>query len=255
MLDKYVCQWLSVAASLTLMQSVTIAFQLSEDDIPRYTQRVNHSEGQTTIGAIIDSFLVNDEYDYVCIPLTNKQWHSRWQEMCIDSMGSQDRQKEHKAELWRSGRSPLQENEVILGRLEESTNVVALASEWICLDAPDEWVRLDSESALEQELSWASYLNIGMVILPPPQNRESLPSYARAVSAALNRLGTSRMELSIRIPIYDPRAQNTVGTDQRSTQELVNLSWETWDLIRSVCDYHPRLSLSEQSTLHTKSLH
>jgi type II protein arginine methyltransferase len=225
------------------MQSA-LALHLSEDELHGFVARVNPLEGQTVIGAVVDSCL-NDSYDIVCLPLTNEEWHTRWREMCIDNLDMNDGQKERKAELWRSGGSPLRENEVILGYLEETMNVVAFASEWICLDAQDEWIRLDSEIALEQELAWASYLNIGTVILPSPQIRECLPSYARAVNAALGRLGTSRMELSIRIPVYDPRAQSGPALDASSVKEVLNLSWEMWNFIRSLCDYHPRLSLSE----------
>lgn len=226
------------------MQSTGIAIQLTEEELLRYTARVEPHEGQTVIGAVVDSCF-ETSYDLVCLPLTNSKWHTRWREMCIDSSGTHDGQKERKAELWRSGGSPLLESEVVLGRLEETMNVIALASEWIYLDAPDEWVRLDSELALEQELAWASYLNVGTVILPLPQHREYLPSYARAINAALSRLTTSRMDLSIRIPVYDPRAKSSSTLDGPSVMELLNLSWEMWDLIRSVCDYNPRLSLSK----------
>jgi type II protein arginine methyltransferase len=226
-----------------LMQSIAIALQLSEDELIRYAAQVNPADGQSTIGAVVDSCL-NDSYDIVCLPLTNSEWHKRWGEMCIDVPGTNDGLKERKAELWRSGGSPLRENEVILGHLEETVNVVALASDWICLDAPDEWVRLDSELALEHELAWASYLNVGIVILPPPQSRDCLTSYARAVNAALGRLANSRMDLSVRIPVYDPRARTTPTLNASSVMEVLNSSWEMWDLIRSVCDYHPRLTLS-----------
>lgn len=226
------------------MQSTFLAVQLSEEDLLRRSARVKPQNGQTIISAVIDSCL-EASYDLACLPLTNSKWHSRWQEMCIDTSGAHDGQLDRKAEIWRSGGLPLLESEVVLGRLEETSNVIANASEWISLDAPDEWVRLDSELALEQELAWASYLNIGTVILPPPQHREYLASYARAVNAALTRFATSRIELSIRIPVYDPRTKSNSILDAPSVMELLSLSWETWDLIRLVCDYHPRLSLSK----------
>lgn len=226
------------------MQSTAIALHLDEEDITRYAARTEIAEGQTRIGAIIENCTSNS-FDVVCLPLTNKEWHTRWREMCIDTSGTQDGQKERRAELWRSGGSSLRENEVILSRLEESINAFALASDWIYLDAPDEWVRIDSELALQQEVAWASYLNIGVIILPPPQHRETVASYARAVNAVLNGLSNSRLEVSIRIPVYNPRSHSSTAPDASASNDSLILSWEMWDLIRTICDYSPKLSVSE----------
>ena len=56
--------------------------------------------------------------------------------------------------------------------------------------------------ALLQELSYASYLGIQNIILPPPRSRSQVGSYARAINACLARI--PYLQLSVRIPIYDP---------------------------------------------------
>ena len=33
----------------------------------------------------------------------------------------------------------------------------------------------------------------------------------------------------------------------RAPEEQLNATWEMWDIIRSICDYHPRLGLGEFS--------
>lgn len=153
--------------------------------------------------------------------------------------------------------------------------MVALISDWLQLDADDDWVRYDAELALHQELAYASYLNISSVILPPPRNRAQIASYARIVNSALD--SSFYLHISIRLPIYDAQFQFANGnisslsvTDSASPPpltptlvlspssggrkpSLVSLSdntgdvfdgmWEMWDTIRTVCGYNTRLSL------------
>lgn len=135
--------------------------------------------------------------------------------------------------------------------------------------------------ALQQEVTYASYLNINTVILPVPRNRAHVASYARAVNACLE--ASSYTQLSIRLPIYDPLllsiTDSTSGLTltpspshlqltpssapsqddvpaaapkvpkilEPSEDELLSSTWEIWDAIRSICDYSPRLSLSGSS--------
>jgi hypothetical protein len=130
-----------------------------------------------------------------------------------------------------------------------------------------------SIQALQQELAYASYLNIQSAILPPPRNRDHVASYARIINSCLT--ATPYLSLSVRLPIYNPSVfqasspKSAFQTPSRgpaaaapSTPTLVvsdsspeperpqnsetslNATWEMWDLIRSMCDYNPRLTLS-----------
>lgn len=125
-----------------------------------------------------------------------------------------------------------------------------------------------------QELAYASYLNVSVAILPPPRNRTHVPSYARAIRACLDKI--PYMYLSVRVPVYDPSVfqqftptprpcspspsissssiassgsttSSKSGTFPLTTEEEFNSTWEMWDVIRSVCESNPRLSLSELS--------
>lgn len=162
-----------------------------------------------------------------------------------------------------------------------------MASDWLELDATDDWVRHDAEivkvdpshptretkfyfQALQQELAYASYLNVQTVILPSPHNRDHVASYARIVNSCLQK--SPYIYLSIRLPIYNPSAFQTgsqmasnsslkvISTESTNTPSFVfspseqlettpgvslNATWEMWDLIRSICDYNPRLTLSK----------
>ncbi|EIW83976.1 PRMT5-domain-containing protein [Coniophora puteana RWD-64-598 SS2] len=185
---------------------------------------------------------------------------------------------EAEAEMWRKQPHFLHD-EVTMTRLDEAEGVIGVVSDWLTLDSSDDWVRHDSEIALHQEIAYASYLNIQTVVLPPPRNREHVASYARAVNECLKRV--SYMKFSVQLPIYDPaafqqketprlRSGSTVtlastlsetppstprllipGNDfplrpkkTRASERELNATWEMWDVIRSVCDYSPRLTLT-----------
>lgn len=156
-----------------------------------------------------------------------------------------------------------------------------MVADWLELDSPDEWIRSDSEivctvglleekylyasliKALRQELAHASYLGMQTVVLPPPRHRAHTTDYARAINACLLNTGlTPYMHLSVRIPIYIPpmsglSSSPSLGSRLSTSSSLASVSlpngmsdvdmngtWEMWDVIRSICGYNPRLSLS-----------
>ncbi|VDB88421.1 unnamed protein product [Peniophora sp. CBMAI 1063] len=213
-------------------------------------------------------------FDYLCVPLTTDAWRDRWRAMCVlpaashvpDSAGEVNekdgdgdarmsvgpegakmRAAEARAEAWRAAPA-FEAGEVTLVHLEEAQYVVGLVSDWLELDATDSWVRHDAEIALLQELSYASYLDVQTAILPPPRNRQHVASYARALNAALARI--PYMQLSIRLPIYDPsifRDENTSSGERpgaKASEAELNMCWEMWDTVRTLCDYSPRLTLA-----------
>ena len=123
-----------------------------------------------------------------------------------------------------------------------------------------------------QELAYASYLNVSVAILPTPRNRTHVPSYARAIHACLDKI--PHMHFSVRVPVYDPAVFQLVAPTPRpaspapsisassiasgvsatssksmgfphTTEEEFNTMWEMWDVIRTICESNPRLSLSE----------
>ena len=122
-----------------------------------------------------------------------------------------------------------------------------------------------------QELAYASYLGVSVAVLPPPRNRAHIPSYARAIRTCLDKIPF--MHFSVRVPVYDPAVFQLVMPTPRSaspspsvshssiasgisttssksagfphtTEEEFNGTWEMWDVIRTICESSPRLSLS-----------
>ena len=103
---------------------------------------------------------------------------------------------------------------------------------------------------MQQELAYASYLNVHTAILPPPRNREHVASYARIVNAMLNSV--PYMQFAVRLPIYDPatihlpqdasKRDSKPGVSRKLLDDQSSIAtWEMWDAIRTICDYSPRL--------------
>ena len=55
--------------------------------------------------------------------------------------------------------------------LDEAESVIGLASDWLELDSPDDWIRHDCEIALKSELAYALYL---LWALLPPRALEAI---------------------------------------------------------------------------------
>ncbi|BGP38641.1 hypothetical protein JCM10450v2_002591 [Rhodotorula kratochvilovae] len=199
------------------------------------------------------------EYDLVAMPLTNRNWQERWDRMCtitasateadLGVAAAQADAQRDEAESWRAGGGFLR-NEVNITRSEESGSLISFASDWLELDSPVEGIRFDSELALRQEISYASYLSITSIVLPPPrlENRDFLADYARAINGAL--ASSWHINISILLPVAEytaaelaarpgtPAFNALAGDSDRSE------TWEMWNTLRGMCAYSPRLTLS-----------
>ncbi|KAK1224056.1 hypothetical protein PQX77_008386 [Marasmius sp. AFHP31] len=263
----------------TWAPSASISTRITLSDIVQTTHSPDLAHETPVLQLISESR--SKGYDSVCLPLTTDTWKKRWTDMCIvpETAGDEKRKRESrresrmfvgrdttadkKAEKWRE--NPCFElDEVTITRLDEAQNVTAIISEWLELDTEDDWIRCDAEIALQQELAYASYLNIQTAILPPPRNREYVSSYARIINACLRKI--PYMNLAVRLPVYDPHAiQDPVrpstsvpGTPRsgifpgglklvnpaKSLEAQIDAAWEVWDLIRTICEYNTRLSLA-----------
>ncbi|KAH7106503.1 PRMT5-domain-containing protein [Auriculariales sp. MPI-PUGE-AT-0066] len=198
------------------------------------------------------------QYDIVCVPLTTDAWRTRWQEMCIAPTTNGDptlplpeHAQDQRSEQWRAG-AGFRRDEVTVTRPVESEYAIAMASDWLELDSPEEGVRLDSEVALKQEIAYAAYLGFSTLVLPPPRYREHTADYARAINAAFAAAGQpSNIQISVRIPIFDPAALRPSASAASSFVNItapgpptlqtvhglpagdLSATWEMWDVIRT----------------------
>ncbi|KAH7884506.1 PRMT5-domain-containing protein [Phlebopus sp. FC_14] len=259
----------------------TLARLLTQDDIQKAAGHGNGTNETPVLSLAADCQAKG--YDSICLPLTTDKWRDRWKNMCImPSTGDAGNEEviaaEKEAEAWRKSPSFLLD-EVTITRLDEAEIVLTMAPEWLQLDSTDDWVRHDSGIALRQEVAYASYLNIPTMILPPPRNRSQVASYARTVNECLKSVPF--MQFSVRLPIYDPaifqskespKSQGDCSSSGASSPSSIaaspprivipasspprslrsskapegelNVTWEMWDIIRTICDYNVRLTLT-----------
>eukprot|EP00898_Chlorokybus_atmophyticus_P004141 jgi/Chlat1/4728/Chrsp30S04763 len=122
------------------------------------------------------------------------------------------------------------------------------ASTWIDLDSPDQVVQRDSEAALRQELSWATYLSLQACLLPTPRAL-NCANYARCVNQLMATV--HNMQLWLQIPLVDDAmlAAEDSGKEDELFLEREAVSrrplhdtWEWWNMFRSLCEHNSLLS-------------
>ncbi|KAI0288002.1 PRMT5 arginine-N-methyltransferase-domain-containing protein [Russula brevipes] len=183
-------------------------------------------------------------FDAVCTPLTTAKWRERWRGMCIlsSSDGERGEGSEPRAEAWRANPA-FELGEVTMTRLE-AEGVIVMVSDWLELDASDSWVRHDSEIALQQELSYASYMDVQTVILPPPRNRNQIAAYGRAINNCLARTPALSALPSSAPSTPNRSPESRAAPLTKASEAELNATWEMWDAIRTICSYNPRLTLT-----------
>lgn len=221
-----------------------------------------------------------DGYDGIAVELTNARWRERWEHLCLrvdsdtlprsssranlSAADAMDSRVQFEAEGWRA-HPHFTRSELNILKPSEAPLVMAILSQWLELDSPDEGVRFDSEIALRQELAHAAYVGIEEVILPPPSSdpeRQSyLADYARAVRSCLTSMAgqapvtNASMKVAIRLPVSSPHIlasmlvhQATKGPHGSAAMPAAaylrtkdNWAWETWEKLQELCGYHPQL--------------
>eukprot|EP00252_Welwitschia_mirabilis_P023148 TRINITY_DN6476_c0_g1_i2.p1 TRINITY_DN6476_c0_g1~~TRINITY_DN6476_c0_g1_i2.p1 ORF type:complete len:665 (-),score=128.63 TRINITY_DN6476_c0_g1_i2:370-2364(-) len=177
---------------------------------------------------------LNEGFDFVVLPLVDPNYRP--------SQASEDPD--------RGSVPPFAGSDLDLNPAQWNSHVVGLISPWIDLDSEDNEIRLDSETALRQEISWASHLSLQACILPTPKG-SSCANYARCVNEILQ--GSNVLQLWIRIPfLYEDSDTAEVasekgdiawGRDELSPKQNHD-SWELWNTFRLLCDHHSQLSLA-----------
>lgn len=138
---------------------------------------------------------------------------------------------------------PVSASDLIVSPTQWSSQVVGKISSWIDLDSDDEKLRMDSETALKQEISWASHLSVQACLLPPPK-KGSCSNYARCVNQILQ--GITNMQLWLRLPLEksDPIENESVDARCDPLSRIQNDSWELWNSFRLLCEHHSQLCVA-----------
>eukprot|EP00899_Mesostigma_viride_P006648 jgi/Mesvir1/15985/Mv08291-RA.3 len=146
---------------------------------------------------------------------------------------------------------PFARSDLLLSSSQWSSQVVGVLSPWIDLDSDCPHVRRDGESALKQELAWATHLSLQACVAPTPRGLDMV-NYARHVSNFL--MSGVSMQVWLRIPLVSGEMLRAEGTDAEDEVFLTRHPiirrpmyadpWEWWNMFRSICEHNSLLGVA-----------
>lgn len=141
-------------------------------------------------------------------------------------------------------------------------SVVAYSSPWIDLCSPDPLIASISRQVLNLEVAYANFCGARTVVVPGPRQDEDgrgIAQYARAIQEALQV--ANRANIIIHMPMYrEPGLEEKAETlssicipgsrAETDAQKEIDLfgAWDSWNTIRSVCNYSMRLFVGKLPT-------
>ena len=149
---------------------------------------------------------------------------------------------------------------------ESIGQLIAVTSSWIDLGSPDPLIADVSKQVLKLELDYAAFCGITYVLVPGPRVRGTnayrgeIMQYARAILDALSTGPYMQIEIWMPMIHHPGSGLEQIGdltafvrpqfaADQDGEQQSTRLdlfgTWEAWDVIRTVCKYHPRLCVGK----------
>ncbi|EMD61482.1 hypothetical protein GGP41_004089 [Bipolaris sorokiniana] len=193
-------------------------------------------------------------YDMLTSPITNDHFHNRVLGILnsyIQSLAESPAQPLPLIPALDNFDTPLGPTDII-GQL------VTFASPWIDLSSPDPLIAHLSRQVFHLEIAFAAFCGVTNVVVPGPRlahGQAGVSQYARSIKEAL--ITGSYLQLHIQLPMDGKQPEPTeadVGDLARFARpefepspEAKNInswsSWDAWNTIRSICNYHSRLSI------------
>lgn len=215
-------------------------------------------------------------YDTVTVPITTSHFHTRVLALlstCVSSQtDSTQRQSGEGASFVQPGPiptiPPLQPVDSNLSPEESLSHIIAVSSSWIDLCSPDPLIAGISRQVLLLEIAYAAFCGITYILIPGPRwpyrnpSDGALMQYARALQTALE--SAPYLQFHIWNPLIDHPSndEETVGDigpfarpeylplDTEAKKMDLFGSWDTWNVVRSLCKYHARLSIALRLPKH-----
>ncbi|CAG9979350.1 unnamed protein product [Clonostachys byssicola] len=206
--------------------------------------------------------LLNQGFNFVTTPLTNDHFRERVFRLVQDHLAAlKDSGDDGSSNFTTPGADP-----ILPPLTPQDTSVFPSAavntytgciSPWIDPCSPNRVISSISRQVLNLEINYANFCGIRSLILPGPTRDASkdggiqgLAQYSRAVQEALT-IG-SRLTFLVHMPMYreplvglEPRTLSSVlgATPPQEAGKEIDLytAWDSWNHIRSVCDYDMRL--------------
>ncbi|CAR27455.1 hypothetical protein ZYGR_0I07300 [Zygosaccharomyces rouxii] len=216
--------------------------QILENDNGISTAKKNgslSSSSSTTTTTTNGKNRLPNNYDYVLLPITNSRYRENVRRQ-FNLFEKESKSVDH---------SVLQISEPQLQDLcippfnathannsnsnNDSPAYIGLLSSWLELESPKVSIREMAFQVLLNECKYARFVGINKLIVAPPRDLSELQRYSQVIAKLLNHKvvsGSSPLLLSISLPLYE-------DSDPLAT-------WELWNTIRKLCDYHRSLSVS-----------
>lgn len=156
------------------------------------------------------------------------------------------------------------------------SQLIAVSSPWIDLSSPDPLIYNISRQVLDMEVSYAAFCGVGNVIVPGPKlhygklHGEGVMQYALAIQEALG--AGNYIQIQISMPMTDHRSADvnndmdslafhvreeydSASEDCKARKTDVFGTWDAWNVIRTVCNYNPRLFVGKRKQLRLHNVH
>lgn len=99
------------------MSQLPLGAVFSQDDLNQQTLYIADNSSQSTPLLRLSKIAAEDGYDWVCIPLTNEAWKTRWRKMCLTDGQRQSFDTEILTENWRASEGPFERSEMNITQL------------------------------------------------------------------------------------------------------------------------------------------
>ena len=156
--------------------------------------------------------------------------------------------------------APLTPDDTNLVPDEYISTMICCTSPWIDLASPDPAIAHVSRQVFNHEVAYAAFCGVNNIMIQGPNLEASsvISQFARAVVHALE-VGPY-IQLQILLPMQAGEtnaARDTLNLVSRARDSYKTLesistdafwSWDAWEMVRSTCKYHPRLSVGKSAS-------
>lgn len=193
----------------------------------------------------------------ITCPITIAQFQSRVVEQLKSHMDTLSTSKKPEDEPFPLI-APLTPTDTDLTPNDSNSALVAVLSGWIDLGSSDPLVAHVSRQVFSLEIAYAAFCGIQNIVLHGPLLESDVMQYARAVQEGLG-MGPY-LQFQILIPMTgEQELANCEGThlaelarevhtsmpEEDEPSEDLFTTWDSWDAIRTMCDYSSRLSIGK----------
>lgn len=202
------------------------------------------------------------QYGFATAPITNTHFHQRVKELYkahlrVVENSSLSAEEKTNPSLPGPIVPTLTDEDTSLGPCSYIGNVLAHSSPWLDLGSSDPIIASISRQVLNLEVAFAHWCGARCVLVPGPRRDDdgrAVAQFARAIQETFEV--ASRVNIIVHLPMYrEPGLEEKtqllstelLGSQGAATEaaqgEEVDLfgAWDTWNTIRSVCNYSSRL--------------